>query len=84
MSNTYTAIFERDGDWHIAYCPEVPGANGLGHTKQEAQASLASAIELIFHDRRESPYRQGSAHSLWCNPATGAVETVPRHKLANS
>ena len=53
MSNTYTAIFERDGDWHIAYCPEVPGANGLGHTKQEAQASLASAIELIFHDRRE-------------------------------
>ena len=51
MSNTYTAIFERDGDWHIAYCPEVPGANGLGHTKQEAQASLANAIELIFHDR---------------------------------
>ena len=57
MSNTYTAIFERDGDWHIAYCPVVPGANGLGHTKQEAQASLASAIELIFHDRREDALR---------------------------
>jgi hypothetical protein len=23
--------------------------------------------------------REGAAHSLWCNPATGAVEAVPRH-----
>ena len=23
--------------------------------------------------------REGSAHSLWCNPGTGAVEAVPRH-----
>lgn len=57
MSNTYTAIFERDGEWHIAYCPEVPGANGQGRTKQEARASLASAIELIFRDRLEDGLR---------------------------
>lgn len=57
MSNTYTAIFERDGEWHIAYCPEVPGANGQGRTQQEAQASLASAIELIFRDRLEDGLR---------------------------
>ena len=53
MSNTYTAIFERDGEWHIAYCPEVPGANGQGRTKQEARESLASAIELILRDHLE-------------------------------
>jgi len=53
VSNTYTAIFERDGKWHIAYCPEVPGANGQGRTKQEARASLASAIELILRDHLE-------------------------------
>ena len=53
MTNTDTAIFERDGDWCIAYCPEVPGANGQGRTKDEARASLASAIELVFEDRRE-------------------------------
>ena len=47
MSNTYTAIFERDGDWYVAYCPEVPGANGQGRTKDEARSSLASAIDLI-------------------------------------
>ena len=23
--------------------------------------------------------REGSAHSLWCNPNTGEVEAVPRH-----
>lgn len=57
MSNTYTAIFERDGEWYIAYCPEVPGANGQGHTKEEAQKSLASAIELILEDRREDVLR---------------------------
>jgi predicted RNase H-like HicB family nuclease len=57
LSNTYTAIFERDGDWYIAYCPEVPGANGQGHTKEEARKSLASAIELILQDRREDALR---------------------------
>ena len=57
MSNTYTAIFERDGEWHIAYCPEVPGANGQGRTKQEARESLVNAIELILQDRLEDALR---------------------------
>jgi predicted RNase H-like HicB family nuclease len=57
MSNTYTAIFERDGEWYIAYCPEVPGANGQGRTKEEARESLAAAIALIFEDRREDALR---------------------------
>ena len=57
MSNTYTAIFERDEDWHIAYCPEVPGANGQGRTKEEARENLARAIELILLDRREDALR---------------------------
>jgi hypothetical protein len=30
MHNEFTAIIERDGKWFIAYCPEVPGANGRG------------------------------------------------------
>ena len=57
MSNTYTAIFERDGEWYVAYCPEVPGANGQGRTKREARENLAEAIELILHDRREDALR---------------------------
>jgi len=23
--------------------------------------------------------REGSSHSLWCNPQTGHIEAVPRH-----
>ena len=57
MPNTYTAIFERDGDWYVAYCPEVPGANGQGRTRDEARSSLASAIDLILADRREDALR---------------------------
>jgi predicted RNase H-like HicB family nuclease len=52
MKHEFTAIFEQDGDWYISYCPEIPGANGQGRTKEEARDSLADAIALILEDRR--------------------------------
>jgi predicted RNase H-like HicB family nuclease len=57
MHNEFTAIIEKDGDWYIAYCPEVPGANGQGKTIEECKASLASAISLILEDRRQDAMR---------------------------
>ena len=57
MYNEFTAVFEREGNWVIAYCPEVPGANGQGATKDEARQSLIDAIALILHDRREDGLR---------------------------
>jgi predicted RNase H-like HicB family nuclease len=57
MHNEFTAVFERDGDWVIAFCPEIPGANGQGRTKDEARESLAQAIALILEDRREDGLR---------------------------
>jgi predicted RNase H-like HicB family nuclease len=57
MRHEFTAIFERDGGWVIAYCPEIPGANGQGKTKDEARESLAEAIALILEDRREDGLR---------------------------
>jgi len=57
MKNEFTAIIERDGDWYIAYCPEIPGANGQGRTKDEVRENLAEAIELILEDRREDALR---------------------------
>ena len=57
MHNEFTAIFERDGEWHIAYCPEIPGANGQGRTKDEARQSLSEAIALILKDRRADGLR---------------------------
>jgi len=57
MKHEFTAIFEREAEWYIAYCPEVPGANGQGRTKDEARASLAEAVRLILEDRREDGLR---------------------------
>ena len=57
MENEFTAIIERDGAWYVAYCPEIPGANGQGKTKEEAKTSLAEAIALILADRREDGLR---------------------------
>jgi predicted RNase H-like HicB family nuclease len=68
MTNEFTAIFERDGDFYIAYCAEIPGANGQGRTKEEARESLAAAIKLILEDRR--------ADSMRGMPADAIQETV--------
>jgi predicted RNase H-like HicB family nuclease len=57
MHHEFTAVYEHDGDWVVAYCPEVPGANGQGHTKEEARDSLGEAIALILQDRREDGLR---------------------------
>ena len=52
MRNEFTAVLESDGEWVMAYCPEVPGANGLGTDQQEALENLSQAISLILEDRR--------------------------------
>ena len=68
MRNEFTAIIERDGDWFIAHSPEIPGANGQGHTVEECRQSLADAIALILEDRR--------ADSLRGTPPEAIRETV--------
>ncbi len=37
--------------------------------------------QLLKHLRRQGCHlkREGASHSLWINPQTGQVETVPRH-----
>ncbi len=57
MASEFTAIIERDGDWYIAYCAEIPEANGQGRTKEQAIESLAEAIKLVLQDRREDALR---------------------------
>lgn len=57
MRNEFTAIVERDGPWYIAYCAEVPGANGQGKSHEECLASLREAITLILDHRREDSLR---------------------------
>ena len=64
MRNEFTAIIEQDEEWFIAYCPEVPGANGQGRTLEECRKSLAEAIELMLEDRRQDALRGLPATAL--------------------
>lgn len=57
MRNEFTAIVERDGPWYIAYCAEVPGANGQGESHEACLANLREAIALILEHRREESLR---------------------------
>ena len=51
LRNEFTAVIERDGDWFVAWSPEIPGANGQGRTLEECRESLGAAIQLILEDR---------------------------------
>jgi predicted RNase H-like HicB family nuclease len=64
MHNEFTAVIERDEDWYIAYCPEIPGANGQGKTKEECMQNLADAISLILQDRREEGLRGAPVEAI--------------------
>jgi predicted RNase H-like HicB family nuclease len=57
MHNEFTAIIEQDEGWYVAYCPEISGANGQGHTIAECRSNLAEAIALILEDRRDDALR---------------------------
>lgn len=57
MRNEFTAIIEKDAEWYIGYCLEVPGANGQGKTIEECKQDLADAVALLLQDRREDMLR---------------------------
>lgn len=64
MHNEFTALIEQDGDWFVAWSPEVPGANGQGKTIEESRGDLARAIALILEDRREDGLRGAPKEAL--------------------
>lgn len=55
----FTAILQRDGKWFTGICPEVPGANGQGKTREQCLKNLGEAIELML-----DVYRQDALKSI--------------------
>lgn len=52
MLNTFTAVFEQDGDWWVASVEELPGANTQGATLEEARENLKEAVRLVIEANR--------------------------------
>jgi predicted RNase H-like HicB family nuclease len=69
MHNEFTAVVEQEDDWFVAYCLEVPGANGQGKTVEECKQNLADAIASLLEDRREDMLR-GLAENAQCEMIT--------------
>jgi predicted RNase H-like HicB family nuclease len=61
MDLKLTAEIHREGEWFVAFCPEVPEANGQGLTEQECIQNLKEAVLLLMHDRREDAQRNHPA-----------------------
>ena len=55
MLNEFTAVIKRDGEWFVAWSPEITGANGQGRDVKECHESLSAAIQLILEDRHVAP-----------------------------
>jgi predicted RNase H-like HicB family nuclease len=55
MRNEFTGAIERDGEWFVAWSPEIPGANGQGPSVEECRESLSAAIRLMLEDHRSVP-----------------------------
>jgi len=54
MTKTFAVTVVREGDWFVASCGEVPGANGQGRTREEALKSLEEAVALLREDQEIS------------------------------
>lgn len=93
MRNEFTAIVEQDGPWYIAYCAEVPGANGQGATREECLTSLRDAIALIAPPNRTPTVRSPEKIDFGFGPLTdsgkngygraGGGSTEPKVALKN-
>lgn len=79
MHNEFTAIIEKDEGWYIAYCAEIPGANGQGRTKEECLKNLREAVEFMLEDRRSKE----DIPDRWAFPREG-VGTRTSHRVSSS
>lgn len=43
----YNAFIEGSSQWYIAYCPEIPGANGQGKTLDERRESYVKRSSYL-------------------------------------
>ncbi len=59
-----SATLQKDGAWFVAFCPEIPEANGQGRTKPAALKSLWESIQLLMEDRRADARAASLSHEL--------------------
>ena len=56
---TLTPEVRKDGEWYVAFCPEIPEANGQGRTPEKSVQSLKDGVFSILQDRRADAVKNG-------------------------
>ena len=53
MENRFTAVYQKDGDWWVAWVEELPGANTQGQSLDETRENLKEAVAMVLEANRE-------------------------------
>ena len=53
MENRFTAVYQKDGDWWVAWVEELPGANTQGQSLDETRENLKKAVAMVLEANRE-------------------------------
>jgi len=64
IMQNFTAVYQKDEDWWIAYVEELPGANTQGRTLKEARENLKEAVQLVIEANRELARREYSGKNV--------------------
>ncbi|MEK7535732.1 MAG: type II toxin-antitoxin system HicB family antitoxin [Patescibacteria group bacterium] len=44
----FTAVYQKRGNWILAWIEEIPGVNTQGRTRKEAKENLKEALQLVL------------------------------------
>lgn len=67
---TFTAVFQKSGEWWAAWVEELPGANTQGRTLDEARENLKEAVALLLEVNREIAQEQAAGQEVVREPLT--------------
>ncbi len=71
MAKEFSAILERDGEWFIAYSPDIPAPTARARTASEALASMG---RTIIHDSGGPASRRDAWSPGRCDKPTVTVD----------
>ncbi len=63
----FTSIIQRDGDWYVAFCPELDIAS-QGRTIEEARTNLIEAIELFLETASPTEIQERLHSDVFISP----------------
>ena len=65
MSNEYTAVIKRDGEWWLGWVEEVPGVNCQGRSYDELVESLRITLrEALEFNKQDSLTSAGANYRV--------------------